>query len=502
MRSARNPEGGLGLQHMFPSVLKSRPQLCRASSESNLLAMPGFVAKDSSPVEDGSAWLRRAVSDAHAPKGGQRPPCSRSKNSIPAASSAAAGKKGRCSCKPYIEIAWQEDGRAGFTRASVANPKDRSSVVIGNFRVLSYDHVPPPPPYLTCGSWVIIDGATKRCIAEFNSREVRGMASLTKMMTCAIILRLAEEHPQLLQLQVVVTRRAVEIGKLGTTAALRHGETLTVSDLLYAMMLPSGNDAASLLAQAIGPHIVIQSARSPKKKGAPLKDVTNIDSSTPLKGVANIDSSTPLKDVANIDSSPGQCASSPSKPMGKGAALRFSRFHLSSALDLSLPLDPSAAVSSFNGDCETAEKCFVDIMNQIACNQGWKDTHFCNPHGLGHPLHNSSARSLAFLSNDVMKLSTFRTIVASREYKCTTSMQDGRVLARAWNNTNKLLGSYGYDGIKTGITPTSGGCLASRFWRGDRQFIIVTLGSNCENTRFTDTMSLMRWVWKSVLLES
>ena len=475
---ARNPGGGLGLQRMFPSVLKSRPQLCRASSESNLLAMPGFVAKDSSPVEDGSAWLRRAVSDAHAPKGGAKPPCSRSKNSIPAVSSAAAGKKGRCSCKPYIEIAWQEDGRAGFTRASDANLKDRSSVVIGNFRVLSYDHVPPPPPYLTCGSWVIIDGATKRCIAEFNSREVRGMASLTKMMTCAIILRLADEHPLLLQLQVVVTRRAVEIGKLGTTAALRHGETLTVSDLLYAMMLPSGNDAASLLAQAIGPHIVIQSARSPKKKGTPLKDVTN------------------------IDSSPGQCASSPSKPMCKGAALRFSRFHLSSALDLSSPLDPSAAESSFYGDCERAEKCFVDVMNQIACNQGWKDTHFCNPHGLGHPLHNSSARSLAFLSNDVMKLSVFRTIVASREYKCTTSMQDGRVIARAWNNTNKLLGNYGYDGIKTGITPTSGGCLASRFWRGDRQFIIVTLGSNCENTRFTDTMSLMRWVWKSVLLES
>jgi D-alanyl-D-alanine carboxypeptidase len=140
-------------------------------------------------------------------------------------------------------------------------------------------------------------------------------------------------------------------------------------------------------------------------------------------------------------------------------------------------------------------------MNRAAFNQGWKDTHFCNPHGLGHPSHTSSARSLALLAIEVMKLPLLRTIVGCKEYKCSTTAQDGKSLSRSWNNTNKLLGSYGYDGIKTGITPTAGGCLASRFWRGDRQFIVVTLGSNCENTRFTDTMSLMRWVWKSVLLE-
>jgi D-alanyl-D-alanine carboxypeptidase len=174
---------------------------------------------------------------------------------------------------------------------------------------------------------------------------------------------------------------------------------------------------------------------------------------------------------------------------------------LSSALDLSVPLDPSAVSSAHCGDCEQSEKDFVDLMNRIASNQGWKDTTFCNPHGLGHPLHASSARSLALLSHEVMKLPFLRSIVSAKEYKCTTIAQDGRVIFRSWNNTNRLLGSYGYDGIKTGITPTAGGCLASRFWRGDRQFIIVTLGSSCENTRFTDTMSLMRWVWKSVLLE-
>jgi D-alanyl-D-alanine carboxypeptidase len=457
---------------MFPSVYPPRPQLCRASSESNLRAFEGLELKDGSPVEDGSAWLRRATTDAHAPTFVSKFSSARSKRSVP-----AAAKKGRSGCKPYIECAWQDDGRAGFTKASELNLKFKSNLVLGNFKVLSHDHVPPPPSHLTCGSWVILDGATKRCIAEFNAREVRGMASLTKMMTCAVVLRLVDSHPELLRLQIVVTRRAVDIGKLGTTAALRLGETLTVSDLLYAMMLPSGNDAASLLAQALGPHIHIQSC-SPKKKRTPMKDVTNLDSSTE------------------------QLSASPTcKILNRNVALRNSQLNLSSVLDLSLPLDPSAVTSAHFGDCEQSEKDFVDRMNLIAFNQGWKDTHFCNPHGLGHPSHASSARSLAMLSHEVMKLPILRTIVGCKEYKCTTTALDGKVISRAWNNTNRLLGSYGYDGIKTGITPTAGGCLASRFWRGDRQFIIVTLGSNCENTRFTDTMSLMRWVWKSVLLE-
>jgi hypothetical protein len=224
--------------------------------------MAGFEVADGSPVDEGAGWLRRAVSDASAPKLNPKGPGARIKSSTPTAG-AVAGKKGRVS-KPYITVEWQEDGRGGFAKSADGKPAVKSRLVIGNFRVVSQDHVPPPPPYLTCGSWVILDGATKRCIAEFNAREVRGMASLTKMMTCAVVLRLACAQPELLQMQVVVTRHAVDIGRLGTTAALRLGEVLTVSDLLYAMMLPSGNDAASLLAQALGPHIQILRCDRPK----------------------------------------------------------------------------------------------------------------------------------------------------------------------------------------------------------------------------------------------
>ena len=41
----------------------------------------------------------------------------------------------------------------------------------------------------------------------------------------------------------------------GTTAHLKEGDTLSIEDLYYAMMLPSGNDAAYTLAEFYGTHL-------------------------------------------------------------------------------------------------------------------------------------------------------------------------------------------------------------------------------------------------------
>jgi D-alanyl-D-alanine carboxypeptidase (penicillin-binding protein 5/6) len=42
----------------------------------------------------------------------------------------------------------------------------------------------------------------------------------------------------------------------GTSAELRPGDTLTINELLYGLMLPSGNDAALTLALFIGNKIL------------------------------------------------------------------------------------------------------------------------------------------------------------------------------------------------------------------------------------------------------
>jgi D-alanyl-D-alanine carboxypeptidase len=62
-----------------------------------------------------------------------------------------------------------------------------------------------------------------------------------------------------------------------------------------------------------------------------------------------------------------------------------------------------------------------------------------------------------------------------------------------WKNTNLLL-DRGYRGIKTGITKTAGGCLAS-LWEGeDSDYIIVVLGCSGQATRFSDT-ELLREIY-------
>ena len=50
-----------------------------------------------------------------------------------------------------------------------------------------------------------------------------------------------------------VSKTAASVG--GTTARLRTGDELSVWDTLHGLMLPSGNDAATCLAEHFGPYL-------------------------------------------------------------------------------------------------------------------------------------------------------------------------------------------------------------------------------------------------------
>lgn len=68
------------------------------------------------------------------------------------------------------------------------------------------------------------------------------LASLTKIMTALIVL----ENMDLSE-EILVSRSAVEVGE--NAMGLTVGETVSVEDLLYGLILHSGNDAAEVLAQ-------------------------------------------------------------------------------------------------------------------------------------------------------------------------------------------------------------------------------------------------------------
>ncbi|MEU7692946.1 D-alanyl-D-alanine carboxypeptidase family protein [Microbispora hainanensis] len=87
---------------------------------------------------------------------------------------------------------------------------------------------------------------------QFAKRETRRVpiASLTKVMTAYVVRRQARLD-DVVTIKQADVRHAVAGG--ATTAGLRAGERLTVRDLLYGLMLPSGADAAHALAEKYGP---------------------------------------------------------------------------------------------------------------------------------------------------------------------------------------------------------------------------------------------------------
>ena len=84
----------------------------------------------------------------------------------------------------------------------------------------------------------------------------REIASLTKIMTALTVLNLIEEK-QMGTLNDLVTISKTAAKMTGTSAELCEGDQISIRDLLYGLMLPSGNDAAWALAEYFGKKIMV-----------------------------------------------------------------------------------------------------------------------------------------------------------------------------------------------------------------------------------------------------
>ena len=96
---------------------------------------------------------------------------------------------------------------------------------------------------------VVIESNSGRILYGKNFDEKVPMASTTKIVTALTVLN----NYQNINKEVKIDDRAVGIP--GTSIYLKKGESLTVKELLYGLMLPSGNDAATALAYVVGGDI-------------------------------------------------------------------------------------------------------------------------------------------------------------------------------------------------------------------------------------------------------
>ena len=88
---------------------------------------------------------------------------------------------------------------------------------------------------------LVYDRNSGNVLYEKNGYKTSKMASTTKIMTCIVILENANLNDV-----VVVDKKAAATG--GSRLGLKTGDKITVNDLLYGLMLVSGNDAAVALA--------------------------------------------------------------------------------------------------------------------------------------------------------------------------------------------------------------------------------------------------------------
>ena len=98
---------------------------------------------------------------------------------------------------------------------------------------------------ISAHSAILIDAGSGRVLYEHNAYEKMPMASTTKIMTALLLCELGGD----LTKEIVTTREMVMVE--GSSMGLQVGDTVSYRDLLYGMMLASGNDAANTTAIAL-----------------------------------------------------------------------------------------------------------------------------------------------------------------------------------------------------------------------------------------------------------
>ncbi len=103
-------------------------------------------------------------------------------------------------------------------------------------------------PDINSRAAVVIDRATNTILYGKKETERRKMASTTKIMTCLLVIENCD-----LSETIEVSKKSAGTG--GSRLGLKTGDKITINDLLYGLMLCSGNDTAVALAEHIGGSI-------------------------------------------------------------------------------------------------------------------------------------------------------------------------------------------------------------------------------------------------------
>ncbi len=110
----------------------------------------------------------------------------------------------------------------------------------------SYTQLVPPPP-VSATAYLVMNPHTGTIYLAHDAQSELPMASTTKIMTALVALTFGK-----LNQPITVHGDATALQGTGASVAgLRIGDTLTLHELLYALLLPSGDDAAVVIADGV-----------------------------------------------------------------------------------------------------------------------------------------------------------------------------------------------------------------------------------------------------------
>lgn len=135
-----------------------------------------------------------------------------------------------------------------LARMAEAGPAEMTATAA---RILTIGTQPGPligsPPQVTAPFAFLYDATTGEVFYSKNADAERQMASCTKIMT----ILLAVEHGNLSQMVTIGADAAAFVNPVSSYMGVSVGERISLNDLLYGLVLPSGNDAAIAIADAI-----------------------------------------------------------------------------------------------------------------------------------------------------------------------------------------------------------------------------------------------------------
>lgn len=108
----------------------------------------------------------------------------------------------------------------------------------------------PQAPVVSAKQAVLMDGKSGEILFEKNADEKGYPASTTKIMTSLVALNLCRQYG--IDLKQTVRIPGTAVGVEGSSLYLQEGQEMTIEDLLYGVMLRSGNDGATALAEILG----------------------------------------------------------------------------------------------------------------------------------------------------------------------------------------------------------------------------------------------------------